>query len=229
MTLLLEATKIYQLDYFHTSNERLFQVEGDYVVFLKQYAELFSPMVETFAFCLLPNSIHLLVRMKEEQELFTFLKSNNRIPEENLSFSEYSNLASGTANLVGNIFSLQINKQLALLLNTFSQERNKNHQLKTNLLKQRFVKNEISSEEQLKQAMISIHCSPKKESLIGNLVDWKFSSFAAYLSDKPSLLNRDYPMQIFDGRENFIAAHKIESDTKTNEIKNENSFHFSKA
>ncbi len=47
-----------------TTRENLFYTSANYEYFLRLYAEHLDPVVETYAFCLMPNHFHLLIRTK---------------------------------------------------------------------------------------------------------------------------------------------------------------------
>ncbi len=47
------------------NKEQLFYTQSDYEYFLKKYQNYLSGWVDTFAFCLIPNHFHLLLRVKE--------------------------------------------------------------------------------------------------------------------------------------------------------------------
>jgi len=58
--------------YYHIYNRgvnrtNIFVEERNYVYFLKLYAKHISPVAETFAYCLLRNHFHLLVRIRIHQ------------------------------------------------------------------------------------------------------------------------------------------------------------------
>jgi len=57
--------------YYHIYNrgnnrEKLFYHSGDYFFFLAKYKEYVVPFSETFAFCLLPNHFHFLIKTRNE-------------------------------------------------------------------------------------------------------------------------------------------------------------------
>lgn len=59
--------------YYHIFNrgnnrENLFFEERNYRHFLRLYAKYILPVVDTYAYCLLPNHFHLLIRVKPEEE-----------------------------------------------------------------------------------------------------------------------------------------------------------------
>jgi REP element-mobilizing transposase RayT len=67
--------------YYHVYNrgnnrENVFVEERNYRYFLKLYANYIEPIADTYAYCLLRNHFHLLVRIKtvEEQEAMETLR-----------------------------------------------------------------------------------------------------------------------------------------------------------
>ncbi|MGC8788129.1 MAG: transposase, partial [Anaerolineae bacterium] len=76
--------------YYHIYNrgnnrECIFVEERNYRYFLKLYAQHVEPIVDTFAYCLLPNHFHFLVRVKEISEL------PGRLPKPSQCFSNLFN------------------------------------------------------------------------------------------------------------------------------------------
>ncbi len=60
--------------YYHiynrgTNRENIFREERNYEYFLKLYIKHIEPVAETFAYCLLRNHFHVLVRVKSEEEI----------------------------------------------------------------------------------------------------------------------------------------------------------------
>ena len=59
--------------YYHIYNrgnngETLFREQRNYPYFLKLYANYIEPVAATYAYCLMSNHFHLLVRIKEYEE-----------------------------------------------------------------------------------------------------------------------------------------------------------------
>ena len=63
--------EIYHLYNHAVGNDNLFHQEENYRYFLKKYAELLTPIFDTYAYCLLPNHFHLLVHVKNLSSLRT--------------------------------------------------------------------------------------------------------------------------------------------------------------
>jgi REP element-mobilizing transposase RayT len=60
--------------YYHIYNrgnnrEKLFYHSSDYFFFLEKYKKYIAPFVDTYAFCLLPNHFHFLIKTREEVEM----------------------------------------------------------------------------------------------------------------------------------------------------------------
>ena len=64
----IEADKIYHIFNHAVGNENLFRKEDNFIYFLKKYHEHISPVADTFAYCLMPNHFHILLRMKNQQD-----------------------------------------------------------------------------------------------------------------------------------------------------------------
>ncbi len=65
--------------YYHIYNrgnnrENIFIQERNYTHFMNLYAKYIDPISETFAYCLLRNHFHVLVRIKAEEEILETLK-----------------------------------------------------------------------------------------------------------------------------------------------------------
>ena len=49
--------------------ENIFVQDGNYWFFLEKYRDYTPPMDETYAYCLLPNHFHLVVRIRRKKVL----------------------------------------------------------------------------------------------------------------------------------------------------------------
>jgi REP element-mobilizing transposase RayT len=106
-------------------------------------------------------------------------------------------------------------KQNKLLSNAFkkwfvsyAQSYNKVHKRKGNLFTQKFRRKNISSEKYLRNAIGYIHLNPAYHGFVNYPDDWKYSSFKAYLNDKPTQIHKNEALEFFDDRENFLFYHR---------------------
>ncbi len=68
-------TKFDTGNYYHVYNRSIdrkpmFQNDGNYRFFLQQYDHYLSEVIHTYAYCLLGNHFHLLVRVHEDLTTF---------------------------------------------------------------------------------------------------------------------------------------------------------------
>ena len=155
--------------------EQIFQDEENYRFFLKQYAKYLGGVVDTYAYCLMPNHFHLLVGVKLEDEL----KS---------TFPKFETLEK------------LISKQFANFFSSYTQSFNKVYSRRGSLFIKNFKRTPILDERQWQETFLYIHLNPVKHGFVKVHQDWKWSSWPAYQDlNKPSNLERDYFTNFFDG------------------------------
>jgi putative transposase len=110
-------------------DELLFQSDENYRFFLKQYRKYIFSVADTFAYCLMPNHFHFLLRVKgDEQLLLSFIakavgRKLTKLGFKNLSEMEQEDL-----------LSLFVSNQFSHLFNSYSQAYNKQQSRKGSLL-----------------------------------------------------------------------------------------------
>jgi putative transposase len=82
--------------YYHVYNrgnnkERLFFGVDDYKVFLNKYFHYLGPVADTYAYCLLPNHFHFLIRIRENQGEFG-LNTSNQLRKLLISYARRINI-----------------------------------------------------------------------------------------------------------------------------------------
>jgi REP element-mobilizing transposase RayT len=74
----LQPGKYYHIYNRGINRENIFFETRNYPYFLELYAKYIEPIANTFAYCLMRNHFHLLVRIKTEQEqTFEVLRSTS--------------------------------------------------------------------------------------------------------------------------------------------------------
>lgn len=68
----------------------------------------------------------------------------------------------------------------------------------------------VTTEKYFRQLIIYIHTNPVHHGFTDNFKDYPWSSYGTILSLKPSKLCRDKVIGWFDGKANFIEAHRQE-------------------
>lgn len=107
-------------------NENLFRCEDNYSYFLKKYLHYVFPVAKTYAYCLMPNYLHLMIKVRSEKEIMNFLREKN----------EKSTNLKGFQNLGG--LSKIISQQFSNLFNGYTKAYNKKYNRKGKLIYSKF-------------------------------------------------------------------------------------------
>ena len=68
---MLSANQYFHIYNHAIGNENLFREEKNYNFFIKKYIKYIVPHTETYAYCLMPNHFHLLLKVNNEYEKFS--------------------------------------------------------------------------------------------------------------------------------------------------------------
>ena len=124
------------------------------------------------------NHFHLLVRIKDE----------NEIPED--------------------LRKKKISQHFANMFNSYTKSINKQYDRRGSLFQEHFGRKRITEEKYLRESLIYIHKNPKKHGITNNLERYRYSSYRTIVSENPTLLARAEVLSWFDDKENFIFCHK---------------------
>ncbi|HBF88262.1 MAG TPA: hypothetical protein DDX39_06430 [Bacteroidales bacterium] len=184
---ILEPESFYHIYNRANGCEQLFRSDENYFYFLRQYDLHITPIAKTLAYCLMPNHFHFLVQMKQ-------------VPITNLQ---------GFKNLEG-FYS----KQFSNLFNSYTKSYNKKFNRKGSLFIPRFNRKKINLESYLQNTINYIHQNPVLHNLADEIDEWKYSSYNAFIDSKPTKLDKEFVIELFDDKDNFVAFHKEKSITK---------------
>lgn len=76
----LESGNTYHIWTHANGNNNLFRCKDNYRYFLERSQHHVHPVVETFAYCLMPNHLHLMVRVRKEDEILEFIRKKKNKP-----------------------------------------------------------------------------------------------------------------------------------------------------
>jgi REP element-mobilizing transposase RayT len=173
--------------YYHiynrgTNRENVFMEERNYHYFLQLYAKHIEPVAETFAYCLLKNHFHVLIRTREAQDP----KGLERPLGSSQAFSNF--------------------------FNAYAKAINKAYDRTGSLFQHPFGRMLVESQAYLLQLVRYIHFNPQKHGLVDDFRQWPYSSYHAHLSRQPTRLGRADVLAWFDGPPGFAAAHHAPPD-----------------
>ena len=183
--------------YYHIYNsgnngQDVFLETENYYYFLRLYAKYIEPIAETYAWCLLKNHFHFLIRIKDESEI-------------NPNHLTYSTIEKPKI--------ITPSKQFSHLFNAYTQAINKKHQRTGSLFEKNFERKLISTEAYFQQLIFYIHNNPVKHGFVDKMNLYPWSSFESVTSDKPTMIKRSEVLTIFGDKEGFLEYHSHQQNT----------------
>lgn len=177
----MEPTQSYHI-YNHANGiENIFREEENYRFFLQQYAKYLSGVVDTYAYCLMPNHFHLMVGVRSD-------------------LAGFENLPGLSSTQLGHASKNPVIKAFSNFFNSYAKAFNKRFERKGSLFVEHFKRGLILDERQWQETFLYIHLNPVKHGFVKDYSDWKWSSWHTYQSpNKPSNLDRNYFTNYFDG------------------------------
>lgn len=91
--------------------------------------------------------------------------------------------------------------------NAYAKAINKSYNRTGSLFKDRFSRIKITDENYLKSLIVYIHTNPTHHQFIDDFKDYKYSSYKSILSKQPTLMQREFVLNLFENRENFRFVH----------------------
>lgn len=178
-------------NYYHIYNRGnngidVFLENANYYHFLRLYAKYVGPVAETYAWCLLKNHFHLLVRIKEKVE----------IEQDQLTYTTTEKPK-----------IIDPSRQFSHLFNAYTQAVNKRHNRTGSLFETTFERKLVSSEKYFQQLIFYIHNNPVHHGFVKQMSLYPWSSYETIISDKPTKLKRTEVVELFGDIENFIFYH----------------------
>jgi REP element-mobilizing transposase RayT len=179
--------------YYHIYNrgnhgENIFREERNYRYFLQLYLKYIEPVADTYAYCLLVNHFHLLVRIRLSAE-------------QTSDFLEKSDVS-----------TLDPTEQFRRFFLAYAKAINKAYQRTGALFEHRFKRKLVDNHNYFTYLVAYIHRNPQTHGFADDFRDWPWSSYGAMLSGKETKVQRDDVLEWFGGQEAFIDGHVMAVD-----------------
>ena len=190
--------------YFHIYNRTvghdfLFMNHENYRYFLEKWQLYLEKYIEVYAFCLMSNHFHFVVRVKMLDDKI----------RENISLEKTKAAQKFSKNLVD--YNGFLEDQFKRFFSAYALAYNKEHKRHGNLFQSRFKRVQISDEVGLRNAICYVHHNPIHHDYSNSYDAWKFSSYKAYLSNNQTKIARNQGLTLFDkknsSQEHFEKIH----------------------
>ena len=183
-------------NFYHLFNravgkEKLFLSTENYLYFLSKLKQHTLPVADLFAYSLLPNHFHLLIRVKPEKELISFFELKKKKP-----FSPIENYLPDF-----------VMEQFSNWLNGYTKAFNKMYERKGGLFIDYMKRSEAEKESSITSFIFYIHKNAIHLGLSKKMGEWPFDSYNSLLSNKPTSLQRKEVIEWFGSVQQFIDFH----------------------
>ena len=196
---IMETDKFYHI-YNRTNNkELLFKEDINYFYFLNQFKKYISPISDVYAYCLIPNHFHFVLKIKESSHLERFFEAKlEKAKTKSQDLQGFENL--GGLKL--------ISQQFSNLFNSYTKSINKKYNRNGSLFAQNFKKKEINTEKYLQQVILYVHLNPFFHAVSDDFESYLHSSYNSIISLKTTELKRKEVIDLFGDKQNFIFMHQ---------------------
>jgi REP element-mobilizing transposase RayT len=170
--------------YYHVYNrgnngETIFLEPRNYTYFMRLYKKFTCPFAETYAYCLLKNHFHFLIRVKDASDPKGFQNPSGLSPSQQF----------------GNLF------------NAYAKAINKAYGRTGSLFEHPFKRILIANQSHLLHLVTYIHQNPQKHGLVSDFRKWPYSSYLPLVSGDETILQSAEVLKWSGGVDRLIGNH----------------------
>jgi len=184
--------------------ENVFREEENYRFFLEKYRVFITPVAETYAYCLLPNHFHLVIRIRKREVIEEIIRNKKESTSNN--FSKVREF--GKVILSDEEIDRYLSKQFANLFSSYTQSFNKVYKRMGSLFIKNFKREPILNKEHFINTIIYTHRNPIHHGFYTSFSGWCYSSYFDIMELKSEVVEVDKIIKIFVSQERFIEMHE---------------------
>ena len=193
---------------FHIFNhangfENVFCEEKNFRYFLDKYWLYISPIAETYAYCLMPNHFHLVVRIRKRQRIETLIR-NKKVEE---------------IKITDKAIESYLSKQFANLFSCYMQSFNKIYHRMGSLFIKNFKREAIFDKQRFLTMIVYTHRNLIDHGFRKNYTEWDFSSYNEIIDAVCNNIEIIKLFKMTDGLEPFKEMHRLALENFDNPYK----------
>jgi REP element-mobilizing transposase RayT len=202
-----ESNAFYHVYNRTVDKSKLFANPGNYVYFLKKLDEYLTGYVEIYAYCLLGNHFHLMIRVLSEKTI-----------KENLLKYQLANpdriLSSSKTKISEKSVSEIISHQFKKFFQAYAMAYNKQQNRVGTLFQTPFKRALVEKTDYFKSLVYYIHANPKLHGITKDFTTYEWSSYRRILLETNTKLKKIELLEWFGGTDGFLEYHGSENDFK---------------
>ena len=194
----------------------LFRKAENYEHFLGLYDKYISPIADTFAWVLMNNHFHFLVRVKPERQIGFYKSLNTDRSNDAVRFQTIQNLSESTRP--DKVKKPDPSRHFSHLFNAYTKYFNIKTKRSGSLFARPFKRIPVNSTAHLKYLVYYIHHNPVHHGFCEDMLEYPWSSYLTILSPKKTKLSRDEVLKWYNDQYDYKAYHSSESVDKFADI-----------
>ncbi|MBU6340053.1 MAG: hypothetical protein KGS48_01050 [Bacteroidetes bacterium] len=171
------------------NGENLFKEKGNFATFFKKYQFHVQPVVQTYAYCLMRNHFHLLVRVRDpievnswyiQRQLSQVYGIRDWYPGQDNHGRVLDILKSdfGIQGMGDELFAEQrVSTHFANFFNSYAQTINRRHGRTGGLFEEVFRRIPVADESHFVQLVCYIHKNPERHKFVKDFREYPYSSY----------------------------------------------------
>ena len=194
----LEHGRVYHIHNPGVNREPIFHGPDNYRYFLDLYIKHVGWLVDTFAYCLLGNHFHFLLRVKELEDLTEDLTGG----EDLTGFPKPVRSGAVETGL------RPPSQYFSNLFNAYARAFNIRYNRTGALFQRPFGRIPVETDAYFAYLVVYIHQNPQKHGFVDDYRDWPYSSYHALAGEGQTRLDRATLLDWMGGPPGFHMAHQ---------------------
>jgi len=211
----LVPNKTYHIFNHANGFENIFTEDENYRFFLEKYQQYISPIAETYAYCLMPNHFHLVVRIRKREQLEEIIQAKNHFaatPFSKVSFDFGKVPVVDSDRISDDNIEKFLSKQFSNLFSSYTLSFNRMYKRMGSLFIKNFKREAISDKEYFLNAIVYVHRNPIHHGFCTRYTDWSYTSYCEITSLKSEMVEVDKLVKVFETKESFVKVHRQNLD-----------------
>ena len=196
--------------------ENIFTEDENYRFFLEKYKLYIAPIAETYAYCLMPNHFHLVVRIRRKEVIEELIRNKynfsatttNDFPKVSLDFGKVRE----EVNICNKDIEKYLSKQFSNLFSSYTQSFNQMYKRMGSLFIKNFKREIIFDKKYFMNAVVYTHRNPVHHGFCSRYTDWSYTSYCEISESKSEVVEVRKLLAIFNSKEFFIDFHQQNLD-----------------
>ncbi len=192
--------------------ENIFRHEANYYFFLEKYRKYIDPVAETYAWCLMPNHFHVVVRIRKREALvdtiFSKVRSfNYRSNKDQQSYNE-QNIGNFGKVLTNREIEKYLSKQFANLFSSYTQSFNKVYGRMGSLFIKNFKREPVTDKTYFLNVVVYTHRNPIHHGFCKQYDEWPYSSYHDVINGNSERVETQKLHKLCGGLGNILQLHQ---------------------